>query len=100
MTKVSPSYRFTQRAEHDLEEIIDYTLQQWGAHQTNSYIDNLEDQCRLLADNPRLGVRRDEIRDGLFSFPYESHILYYVMDSNDIVIVRVLHQGMDPMKHL
>jgi plasmid stabilization system protein ParE len=37
---------------------------------------------------------------GLLSFRYESHILYYKKHASDIVIVRVLHQHMDPVKHL
>jgi toxin ParE1/3/4 len=36
----------------------------------------------------------------LLSFPYESHILYYMKQSHGITIVRVLHQRMDPMKYL
>ncbi len=93
-------FRFTDKAEHDLEDIIDYTLQQWGARQANSYIDGLEVQCQLLADSPRLGIQRQEIKVELLSFPYESHILYYVIEPNNITIVRVLHHSMDPIKHL
>ena len=93
-------YRFTEKAEHDLESIIDFTVQQWGPNQAHTYIDGLEDQCQLLADNPKLGIQREEIHDGLLSFPYESHILYYANESHGIAILRVLHHSMDPYKHL
>lgn len=93
-------YRFTEKAERDLEKIIDYTFQQWGELQVHSYIDGLEAQTQLLADNPNLGVPRKSIFDGLFSFPYESHVLYYVQESDGITIVRVLHHGMEPINHI
>ena len=93
-------YKFTEEAEHDLEEITNYTLQQWDVVQTLAYLDGLEAGSQLLADNPGLGANRDMISEGLFSFPYESHILYYLRESHGITIVRVLHQRMDPVKHL
>ncbi|HEY5604209.1 MAG TPA: type II toxin-antitoxin system RelE/ParE family toxin [Gammaproteobacteria bacterium] len=93
-------YKFTKKAERDLEDIIDYTFQQWGPLQTYTYLDGLEAQGQLLADNPDLGVKREAISEGLLSFPYESHILYYMKQPHGITIVRVLHQSIDPMKHL
>lgn len=93
-------YKFTDKAERDLEAIIDYTLQQWGADQTHRYITGLEDHSQLLAENPELGIMRDSISDGLRSFPYASHVLYYVSAAHGIIIVRVLHQSMDPVQHL
>jgi toxin ParE1/3/4 len=47
-------YKFTDVAERDLEEITDYTLQQWGVAQTLAYLDGLEALGQLLADNPDL----------------------------------------------
>jgi toxin ParE1/3/4 len=93
-------YKFTAEAERDLEEITDYTLQQWDVAQTLAYLDGLEALGQLLADNPDLGTKRDSLSNGLLSFPYESHILYYMKQSHGITIVRVLHQRMDPMKYL
>ena len=100
MTKDSPCYKFTEKSERDLEDIIDYTFQQWGSVQTQTYLDGLEERGQLLADNPDLGAKREALSEGLLSFPYESHILYYMKQPHGITIVRVLHQNMDPMKHL
>ena len=100
MAKRSPRYQFTDKAERDLESIIDYTVQEWGASQANTYLDGLELRAQLLAENPDLGMARETLFGGLLSFPYESHILYYKKHARGIVIVRVLHQHMDPVKHL
>ena len=36
------SYVFTDKAEHDLEKIIDFTVEHWGALQAMKYIDGFE----------------------------------------------------------
>ena len=100
MVRRSSRYQFTDKAERDLEGIIDYTIQEWGVSQANTYLDGLETRAQLLAENPDLGTTRDTLSEGLLSFPYESHILYYKKQARGIVIVRVLHQHMDPVKHL
>ncbi len=92
-------YKFTENAERDLESIIDYTKEQWGILQAHAYLDELETQGQLLADNPEMGTKRENIADGLLSFPYESHILYYFKQAHGITITRVLHSQMDPIKH-
>lgn len=99
MTMDSPCYKFAEKAERDLEDIIDYTFKQWGAVQTQTYLDGREARGQLLADNSDLGTKREALSEGLLSFPYESHILYYMKQPHGITIVRVLHQNMDPMKH-
>lgn len=100
MAKRSARYYLTDKAERDLESIIDHTVQEWGGSQANTYLDGLASRAQLLAENPDLGTARDTLSEGLLSFPYESHILYYKKHARDIVIVRVLHQHMDPVQHL
>ena len=98
MAKRSPRYQFTDNAERDLEGIIDYTVQEWGVSQADNYLDGLESRTQLLAENPDLGMARETLSKGLLSFPYESHILYYKKHARGIVILRVLHEHMDPVK--
>lgn len=75
MARRSPHYQFTDKAERDLEVIIDYTVQEWAVSQANTYLDGLETRAQLLAENPDLGTARETLSAGLLSFPYESHIL-------------------------
>ena len=100
MARRSPRYQFTDKAERDLKGIIDYTVQEWGVSQANTYLDGLETRALILAENPDLGTTRETLSEGLLSFPYESHILYYKKHARGIVVVRILHQHMDPLKHL
>lgn len=93
-------YDFTDKAEQDLEKIVNYTLKHWGKKQVKDYIDALEEAAQMLADNPDIGLNRDTLSKGLLSFPLLSHNLYYVKTSSSITIIRILHTSMDSAKHL
>ncbi len=95
-----PHYKFTAHAQKDLLNIINYTVQNWGGVQADKYIDGLEVLAVNLANNPTLGTRRDVLRKGLFSFPYQSHMLYYIRTRAGVTILRVLHQHQNLEKEL
>jgi len=92
-------FSFTEQAEFDLEKIVDFTLNNWGRLQATKYIDNLYDVANLLSINPSVGLNRDALAEGLFSFPFESHIFFYFKGTDEIIFIRVLHKSMDPIKH-
>lgn len=92
------TFYFTEQAEKDLEAIIDFTFQRWGAAQSHNYIDDLEALAQILADNPLLGAERDELSQGLRSFPYQSHVLFYMQHKEGVAIVRVLHTSVDVVR--
>lgn len=95
-----PGFRFSARAERDLEGIVDFTLSRWGTAQASKYVDGLEELAGTLAHNPALGKSRDELHKGLQSFPYESHVLFYRRERSGIVIVRILHENIDSPRHI
>ena len=95
-----PRYEFTEQAERDLKSILDYTLEQWGRAQADKYLDGIEALVDNLAANPDLGAKRDNLLEGVLSFPYVSHVLYYIKQAHGITILRVLHQRMDPKRHI
>lgn len=94
------NFYFTEQAEKDLETIIDFTVQRWGVAQSYSYIDDLQAIAQILADNPLLGAEREELSQGLRSFPYQSHLLFYVLQKEGIVFVRVLHASVDVIRYV
>lgn len=95
-----PEYRFTPEARDDLQGIVDYTVERWGKKQAHDYLNGLEELAARLAENPGLGANRDQLIDGLISFPYVSHRLYYVAHDHGITIIRVLYKKMEAERHL
>jgi toxin ParE1/3/4 len=94
-------YHTTARAKSDLLEIGRFTQLQWGRKSRIEYLARVENACNRLAANPSMGRRRDELRQGVSSFPVGRHlIIYRVEDSGLVEIIRVLHQSMDYQQYL
>ena len=87
-------------AEEDIQGIWLYTYEKWGEAQADKYFDELEYGIKTIGHNPAIGKNCDAIREGYRSFQINRHIVYYKVKSSTIHIVRVLHERMDPMRHL
>jgi toxin ParE1/3/4 len=87
-------------AELDLISIWEYSLEQWDATQADKYLDELDKGIGALADNPELGADRGSVRAGYRALLINSHAVYYTITPGAIFIVRILHEGMDPGRHL
>jgi len=85
-------------AEEDIDLIASYTTRTWGWRQTNRYLAKLEDGFELLAENPSIGRSCDSIRPGFRRFEIGKHVVFYIPDPSEVLIVRVLHQQMLPSR--
>ena len=95
-----PNYQLTPDAQSDLIEIRRHTMKQWGKKQSESYLMGLRKTIQTIAATPAIGKLRIEVNKNVFSFPYSSHVVYYVINNQEIVIFGVLHKRMVPVKHL
>ena len=87
-------------AEEDLKNIWLYSFKNWGETQADYYMQQLDAGLHRLMDNPMLGRSRDGIRLGYRSIQINRHIAYYLIQNQRIVIVRVLHERMNPSEHI
>ena len=92
-------YRLSSRADDDLDEIADYTIEQFGIEQARRYRDKLEACFQNLAENPKLGPNAEMLALGLRRYEYQSHVVFYEPLTNGVRIVRVLHERMDITRH-
>ena len=92
-------YILSEIADKDLEDIFDYTFNEFGFDQAEKYLLEIEEIFQNLILNPQIGKKRDEIKQGLYSFPKDNHIIFYRILVNHIRIVRVLHGSRDIPKY-
>ncbi|QQV03479.1 MULTISPECIES: type II toxin-antitoxin system RelE/ParE family toxin [Chryseobacterium] len=92
-------YILSETADKDLEDIFDYTFEDFGFNQAEKYLLEIEEIFQNLILNPQLGKKRSEIKQDLYSFPKDNHIIFYRILDNHIRIVRVLHGSRDVPKH-
>lgn len=82
-------------AEEDLQDIFLYTAQSWGERQARDYLSELFDLFATLALNPEIGRAREELGDGIRSFPHRSHVVFFMEWRGETAISRVLHGSRD-----
>lgn len=69
----------------------------WGfiAHDSidaaQNLVDEIERTVRKLADFPGIGRMRNELRNGLRSFPVGAYLIFYVERPAGIDVVHVIH---------
>lgn len=99
MADKTGTFRLTPRAISDLEEIWRYTFKTWSADQADRYHNDIIAVCRDLAAGHKKG-RPVSIREGYFKYPSGSHLIFYRLTENGLVVVRILHRRMDVEQHL
>lgn len=58
-------------------------------------LDRIEGILRMLGEHPEAGRNRDEVSAGLRSFPVGNSVLFYRLQSDRLILVRVLSYGQD-----
>jgi len=112
----SLGYRLTEAASEDIENILRISARQFGPMQRNRYAEFLEKAAVMIAEAPERPGSWDrcDLAEGVRSFHVEhaagrrgaaAHVLYYLRGTLDngrdgVVIARVLHERMDPARHV
>ena len=68
--------------------------------QADHYLDALNEGLALLANNPWLGADCRWIRADYRRLVLQHHVVYYRIAGTRIEISRVLHERMEPARHL
>ena len=82
------------RAKADLVEIWEFIADDSDT-QADAFIDLIDQKFQLLARKSGLGRRRDQLAEGLRSFPVGRYIIFYLAIPGGVQIVRVLHGARD-----
>ena len=91
---------YSRDAAHDLNDIAEYTVAQWGKEQCAKYLDLLEQTCEVIIPQNAAHGRPVPERPGLVRWRCERHVVYFRSVRGGIEIVRILHERMLPMTHL
>lgn len=86
-------YLVTEQAKEDLINIWIYiAVENHSKSSGDNLLNKFEEKFKLIAENPKLGRRQDEIKKGLRQFVVGNYlILYFIQDQSTIVVIRVMH---------
>ncbi|SFR55612.1 type II toxin-antitoxin system RelE/ParE family toxin [Thiomicrospira sp. ALE5] len=88
------------KAHDDLSDIWNYTCQQWGTAQAETYIRNIWQTIESLKSNYNASQHIDFVRTGYRKIQAGSHVIFFKPTTTSITIIRTLHQQMDIERHL
>ena len=94
------NYRLSPAAQRDLSSVWDSTEERWDIRQAETYVTEIRSVIERIADDPRRGRSCDEIRVGYRRYGIGSHAPFYVERAGGVDVIRILHQRMDPTRHL
>lgn len=87
--------RFTTSAEADLLELW-LTIAEENLVAADESLDLIQSTVLLLGNQPEMGRARPELADGLRSIPTRTpYIIFYVVNADNLLVVRVLHHARD-----
>jgi toxin ParE1/3/4 len=85
---------YSELALDDLEGILDYIARDKPVA-ARAFVDALIERCRLIAANPELGMRREDLAPALRLFTHRGYGIYYRNLDAEVMIERVLHPSLD-----
>lgn len=81
-------------AASDILDIWDYIADD-SIEQADRWVDRLDEKLELIATQPLIGRARDELEEGLRSFPFGRYVIFYALVEGGVDVVRVLHGARD-----
>jgi toxin ParE1/3/4 len=84
----------------DLQEIANYTWAQWGEDQEQKYLQLLYRTLEQVASDPSRARLRNDLYHGCRMMTVGKHAIFFTIQENIVCVARILHQAMDPYRHL
>ena len=94
------NYELTNEADADLEDIFEYSEKSFGQTQAIIYLSDIEKIFFQLYKQPNLGRLRNDIKENTYSLAFKKHIIFYTIEFQKLIVIRVLHSSRDMPKYL
>ena len=87
-------FRLAREAEDQLDDIWLRVARDSGSIEiANRFIDRLTECFWLLGRHPFMGRRRDDLRDGLRSFPLGDYVIVHRVEVDETVLILYVFHG-------
>ncbi len=85
-----------QKAIDDLNDIWNYTYDQWSENQADRYYATIKLACQELGKDSTVGKQYAGVKNNLLGLKSGKHIIFYqAISDNEIEVIRILHEKMD-----
>lgn len=83
------------RATLDVLDLWQFIADASGETRADAVVRQIEKKLQVLAQTPKIGTLRPELRTNLRSFPVGRYIVFYLPLPDGINVIRVLHGARD-----
>ena len=90
----------TPAARSDIVEIDEWGYQQFGEEVADDYLRKLHSAFDQLADHSLSGKATPEYGKRYRCLVHRKHRIFYVVDNDVVLVVRILHHAMDAKRAL
>jgi toxin ParE1/3/4 len=84
-------FKLSRKAEEDLTDLYVASVEAFGQAQAERYYAEFEATFAMLAQFPRLARERLEIDPSVRVHPHKAHVIVYVIEHRDVLILRIRH---------
>ncbi|MFV8356737.1 type II toxin-antitoxin system RelE/ParE family toxin [Flavobacterium sp. XS1P32] len=89
-------YIISEKALEDISNIWFYTAENWSVEQADRYYNLIIDEIEYIVENFDMALDFGKIRKSYKYSKVKSHSIFFKKDkTNEIEVVRVLHERMD-----
>ena len=88
-------YKLSNKAFVDVIEIYAYGAGKFGKAQAEKFYDGLLSKFARISQKPKLCRERKEVQPPVRVGTYSGHIIVYVIESKNVLILRVVHGRFD-----
>ena len=82
---------YSRRAASDIDRIAAFSVARFGVEVAGDYLTGLELACELLREFPEMAAIYPRVRPEIRCLIYRSHRIFYRVDEEQVLVVRVLH---------
>ena len=82
-------------AINDLRGIFEYSRKYWGIARARDYANDLRAHLKALTSAELSGVKAEQIGPGIRRQISGSHVIWFRVENDVVMVIRVLHQSRD-----
>ena len=81
-------------------DIREYSIEQFGAETADTYFLGFDEAFDLLARHPLAGEAKQKIGKGIRCLTHRQHRIFYIVDKDIVLIIRIIHHARDAKRAL
>lgn len=90
-------FALSAKAIQDLKDIYLYSHANWGETKATNYLETIEKTIENLVDHPKIGKPQIRSKQIYYTFPCQSHIIYYQLHTDVLYVITILHHTRIPI---